>query len=32
MIERAHLLKQKNQATSNRIPLVFTYDLTLPDI
>ena len=31
-IERAHLLNQKNQATSNRSPLILTYNHTLPDI
>ena len=31
-IERAHLLNQKKQATSNRIPLILTYNCTLPDI
>ena len=31
-IEGAHLLNQKKQATSNRIPLILTYNGTLPDI
>ena len=31
-IERVHLLNQKNQVTSNRIPLILTNNLTLPDI
>ena len=31
-IERDHLLNQKKQATSNRIPLILTYNRTLPDI
>ena len=31
-IEKSHLLNQKNQATSNRIPLILTYNGTLPDI
>ena len=31
-VERAHLLNQKKQATSNRIPLIITYNCTLPDI
>ena len=30
--EGAHLLNQKKQATSNRIPLILTYNGTLPDI
>ena len=32
MIEKAHLLNQKNKATSNRIPLILTYNRALPDI
>ena len=31
-IERDHLLNQKKQATSNRIPLILIYNRTLPDI
>ena len=31
-IERAQLLNQEKQATSNRIPLILTYIRTLPDI
>ena len=31
-IERAQLLNQKKQATSNRIPPILTYNRTLPDI
>ena len=31
-IEGAHLLNQKKQATSNRIPLILTYNGTLLDI
>ena len=30
--ERAYLLNQKNKATLNRIPLILTYNRTLPDI
>ena len=31
-IERADLPNQEKQATSNRIPLILTYNCTLPDI
>ena len=31
-IERAHLPQQKNQAASNRIPLILTYNRTFQDI
>ena len=31
-IERAHLLNQKRQATSNRIPLILSCNRTLSDI
>ena len=30
MIQRAHLINKKNLATSNRIPLILTYNRTLP--
>ena len=30
--DRAYLLNQKNQATSNKIPLILTYNQTLPEI
>ena len=30
--DRAHILNQKRQARSNRIPLILTYNHTLPDI
>ena len=32
MIEKSHLLNQKNQAISNRISLILTYNCTFPDI
>ena len=32
MTEKAHLLNQRKQATSNRIPLILTHNRTLPDI
>ena len=32
MIERTYLLKQKKQVTSNRIPLILTYNCTHPGI
>ena len=31
-IERVHRLNQKKQVTSNRIPLILTYNITLPDV
>ena len=30
--DRAYLLNQKNQVTSNKIPLILTYNRILPDI
>ena len=32
LIDRAHLLNQKNQATQNKIQLILTYNRTLPDV
>ena len=32
MTERAHLLNQNNQATSNRITLILPHNHALPDI